>query len=201
MTKNLPLILASGSKGRLLLLNNAGFTLDKVVTVDIDESCKPRENPKHYAQRVACEKMQAASLLVNNAIVITADTTAVCGGRILHKTENDELLRKYWQLTSGRRHRVYTAVYCARIEDGVISCIKHKVTLSIVQFRRLSNDEIEHYIESREGYNKAGGCSIMGIAGRYIKFIRGSYSAVIGLPICETTQLLSAVGYNVLRRG
>jgi septum formation protein len=198
INKSLPLVLASASPSRLSLLKNSGFKVDKVITVDIDESSIDKENPKHYVLRVTRDKMKAAALMVKNAIVITADTTTVCGGKIFHKTNDDQMLRYYCKLSSGRRHTVYTAVCCAKILDGKIVTIKEKIACSMVQFRKLTEAEIEHFIHSQEGRGKSGGYSILGIASRYIKFMRGTHSNVAGLPMYETTQLLKAVGYSNL---
>ena len=193
----LPLVLASGSKGRFNLLRDAGFTVDKVLIPDTDESHLKKETPRNYVLRVAKEKLLAVVPQLDNAVVITADTTVVCGAKFVDKTDDDDVLRQYWKLLSGRRHQVHTGVCCAKIINGVITKIQCKAAVSIVQFVRLTDEEIENYIRSGEGRGKAGGCSILGIAGRYAKFIRGTHTNIVGLPIQLTTQLLKTVGYNL----
>ncbi len=190
---SLPLVLASGSKSRMALLRDAGFTVDKILISDIDESHYKKETPKNYVLRLAREKLLSVANQLNNAIVISADTTVVCGTKFLDKTDDDNLLREYWKLLSGRRHRVYTGVCCAKIINGTVTKIQCKAEVTIVQFGRLTNEEIENYIHSGEGRGKAGGCSILGIAGRYVKFIRGTHTNVVGLPIQLTTQMLKSI--------
>ena len=191
---SLPLILASGSKSRMTLLHDAGFKVDKVLISNTDESHYKKETPRNYVLRVAKEKLLAVAAQLSDAIVISADTTVVCGAKFLDKTDDDDVLRKYWKLLSGRRHQVHTGVCCAKIINGVITKIQCKAAVTIVQFVRLTNEEIESYIHSGEGRGKAGGCSILGIAGRYVKFIRGTHTNIVGLPIQLTTQMLKSIG-------
>ncbi len=198
INKNLPLILASGSQSRLSLLNNAGFVIDRVLVVDIDESSFPNENPKRYAQRVAYSKLKTAISLIDNGFIITADTTAVCGKHILHKTNDHNKLRDYWKLSSSKKVYIYTAVYCAKVIDKTISVMKNTITTSYLRFKMLNKAELEHYLHSNEGCGKAGGHSILGIASRYIKHMRGSHTNIVGLPMYETTELLKQIGFDIL---
>lgn len=195
----LPLVLGSGSKSRISLLTNAGLVVDKIIVADINEDCLPKEKPRHYALRVARDKLDAIAKLTDDAFVITADTTTVCRGQILHKTDDDNLIRKYWQMTSGKRHKVYTGVCCAQIINNEIVQIKSKVVASIVQFGPITDAEIEHFVASGEGRGKSGACTLGGISSRYVKFISGSFSNVVGLPIYDTALLLKAIGYNMLK--
>lgn len=196
--QQLPLILGSGSVRRLEYLRMAGYQVDKVLVADTDESSLPKEKPKDYAKRVTIDKMQAIAPQAGSAFVITADTTAVCRGKILHKTDDDMVLRKYLKDLSGRRHTVYTAVCCAKVINGTIEKMRSKISESVVQFRLLTEKEIEHYIATKEGRRKAGGCTLQGISSRYIKFISGSSSGIVGLPLYETTLLLDSVGYKCI---
>lgn len=186
------LILASASPRRLDLLKQAGIVPDKVVPADIDETPLPRELPEIYARRIAASKAKKIADEHPDAIVLAADTAVAAGRRILPKTETtEEEARECLELLSGRRHSVLTAV-------SVASGGKQKTRLvsSVVKFKRLSPDEITAYLATGEWKGKAGGYAIQGHAGALIPFISGSYSSIVGLPICETVQLLRNAGYG-----
>lgn len=196
MNNTSSLILGSGSAGRLMLLESAGYKIDKIISAEIDETPLKKEKPREYVKRIALNKLECLSPKIEQSIVITADTTSVCRGKMLHKTYDDDKIREYFTSLSGSRHRVYSGVCCAAIQQGKIIAQRVKVVESIVQFRRLSKQEIEFYINNGEGRGKSGGCSIQGIASRYIKFIRGSFSNIIGLPMCEVSVMLESLGYK-----
>lgn len=189
--KPLPLILASSSPRRLTLLAQIGITPDQVVSPDIDESPAPQETPRLYARRMAREKAAAAPS--GTALVLAADTVVAAGSRILPKAESPDQVRACLTLLSGRRHRVITAIALAT-PDGKLH---QRESESIVTFNRLTGDQIERYVATREGQGKAGGYAINGQAASFIRFLSGSYSAVVGLPLFETAQLLRGHGRDI----
>lgn len=192
---NLPIILGSASSERLSLLKTVGIVPDEVLSVDLDESEHKKEKPEHYCARVAKEKFEAISKIIGpkKAIVITADTTAVARGTLLHKANTDEEIRYYISLISGRRHRVITAVYCGIVENNKIEILKSRVVDSTISMKRMTKEEIDSFVESKDGYGKAGGYTIKGFIGRYIKRINGSFSGILGIPLYETNQMLQSL--------
>lgn len=193
---DLPLILGSSSTRRLELLQLAGYKVEKTIIADCNEEVLPKEKPITYVQRVALDKLNILTPKTQSGYLITADTISLCGGRILHKAENDEMVRHYMQLSSGKRHQVYTAVCCAKIIDGNIEQLRKKLSKSIVKFKLLSNKEIEDYVACKEGIGKSGGCTLQGISSRYIKSMSGSWSGILGLPLYEVSTMLNSLGYN-----
>ncbi|MCH9754151.1 MAG: Maf family nucleotide pyrophosphatase [Alphaproteobacteria bacterium] len=195
---NLPLILGSASSERLVLLKSVGIIPDRVLSVDLDETEQKREKPYHYCKRVAQEKFYAVAKILEEkeAILITADTTAVASGKLLHKTYDDETLRKHIELISGKRHRVISAVCCGVIKNNKVESIRTKVVESSLTIKKMTNLEIESFIESKEGLGKAGGYTLKGVMACYVKQINGSFYSILGLPLHETYQLLNSLGYK-----
>jgi septum formation protein len=194
--KPLPLILASSSPRRLTLLKQIGIVPDQVVSPDIDETPARDELPRPYAQRMA--RAKAASIASSDHLVLAADTVVAAGRRILPKADSAEQVRACLALLSGRRHRVMTAIVL-RSPHGSIAGRGSTARLveSIVTFNRLTDDQIERYVATREGEGKAGGYAINGHAASFVRFLSGSHSAVIGLPLFETAQLLRGVGWQL----
>ena len=183
------LVLASASPRRLALLAQIGIVPDRVIATDIDESPLPDELPRPHALRLARTKL--ASVAAPGCYVLAADTVVAVGRRILPKTETEAEAQHCLGLLSGRRHRVMTAVEaCA--PDG-----RHggRLVQSIVGLSRLSDRQIAAYLGSDEWRGKAGGYAIQGRAAAFIRFLSGSYSNVVGLPLFETVQLLSGLGW------
>lgn len=185
------LILASGSPRRLALLEQIGVKPDAVVDCAIDETPRADELPRDLACRLAKAKAEAAR--AEGAVALGADTVVACGRRILPKAENAAQARACLELLSGRAHRVETAVAIARPErETVVRLVETRVT-----FKRLTDEEIAGYIVSGEWEGKAGGYAVQGRAGRFVKRINGSFSAVVGLPLLETANLLEGAGYRI----
>ena len=183
------LILASASPRRLALLERIGVIPDAVRPAEIDETPKRGELPIAYARRMAAEK--AAALAEPGALVLAADTVVAAGRRILPKTETEAEARAALALLAGRRHRVHSAV---TLLDGS-GHARHRLSSSIVAFKRLSDGELDAYLAAGEWRGKAGGYAIQGRAEALIRSISGSYSGVVGLPLFETRALLRAAGY------
>ena len=188
-----PLILASASPRRLALLAQIGLEPDAVEPADIDESPFAAERPEAHAARLAREKALAVAARRPDAIVLAADTVVACGRRILPKAEDEATARTCLRLLSGRRHRVITAVAIAR-PDGRVA---ERAVTSAVAFKVLSPPEIAAYLASGEWHGKAGGYAIQGRAAALVRFVSGSYSAIVGLPLFETAGMLEAAGLAV----
>jgi septum formation protein len=186
----LPLILASSSPRRLMLLQQIGIVPDQVVSPDIDETPTRDELPRAYAVRMAAAK--AAAVRSPDHLVLAADTVVAAGRRILPKAESAAEVRACLTLLSGRRHRVLTALVLTGPDRST-----ERLVESIVTFNRLTGDQIERYVAMREGEGKAGGYAINGAAASFIRFLSGSHSAVVGLPLFETAQLLRGFGWQV----
>lgn len=186
------LILASASPRRLALLAQISVTPDAVIPADIDESPLKRELPRPHARRLAAEKAKAIFATQPDALVLGADTVVARGRRILPKAEDIETARKCLSLLSGETHRVYGGVTIL----GPSGASAHRVVMTSVAFKRLSQQETDRYIDSEEWRGKAGGYAIQGLAAAFVRRINGSYSNIVGLPLFETAQLLRGLGYN-----
>ncbi|MXO51170.1 septum formation protein Maf [Erythrobacter gaetbuli] len=185
------LILASASPRRRELIARLGVTPDAIAPADIDETPARGELPRDYAKRMAREKAEAAAS--PDGFVLAGDTVVAAGRRILPKAEDEATARQCLELLSGRRHRVLSAI-ALRAPDGAV---RERLSETIVQFKRLSADEIDAYIASGEWDGKAGGYAIQGIAEGLISRIQGSHSGVVGLPLYETRALLKAAGFPI----
>ena len=188
-----PLILASASPRRRDLLAQIGIVPTDIRPADINEDPVPGELPKGHAERLACEKASAAAQSVNSAYILAADTVVGVGRRILPKAETEDQVADCLQLMSGRAHRVYTGVALVS-PDGIL---RRRVVETRLKFKRLSDADIQTYIDTGEGIGKAGGYGIQGFAEYFIRQINGSYSNVVGLPLFETRNLLQGAGYPV----
>lgn len=182
------LYLASRSPRRVELLKQIG--IDCIThPADIDETQLPHELPELYVTRLAREKAEAClsglSAEQRSRPVLAADTTVVLAGRVLGKPENDNDARQMLAALSGSTHQVLTAVALAFMNK--IEVVLSTTTVEMISF---SERQIEHYIASGEHHDKAGSYGIQGLAGAWIKKIEGSYTGVMGLPICETSALL-----------
>jgi septum formation protein len=184
------LVLASSSPRRRDLLARLGVVPDRVASPDIDESPRKGEVPQIYALRMAEEKARAVER-AEGEIVVAGDTTVAVGRRILPQAADAEMQRGFLELLSGRRHHVLSAV---AVIDGE-GRLRTRISDSIVRFKRLGDDEIQSYIDSKEGLGKAGGYAIQGRAEALVDWMAGSHSGVIGLPLYETRLLLRASGY------
>jgi septum formation protein len=186
------LVLASASPRRVNLLAQAGIVPDRIIPPELDETPKPREQPREYASRIATCKAQQVARNVSGAFVLAADTVVAAGRRILPKAESPGTVEQYLLLLSGRRHQVITAVALVS-PDGTLH---RRSVLTRVAFKRLSAPEIRAYVASEEGLGKAGGYAIQGRAESFIRWINGSYSNVVGLPLLETLGLLWSAGWR-----
>ncbi|CAH0221037.1 Maf family nucleotide pyrophosphatase [Roseomonas sp. CECT 9278] len=185
------LVLASASPRRLDLLARLGIVPDRVVATNIDETPGRREVPRPHALRLALAKAEAAAAQAPDAVVLAADTVVGVGRRILPKAETEAQARDCLAMVSGRRHRVLTAVVLA-LPDGRRL---QRVVESAVTFQRLTGQQVDAYLAGGEWRGKAGGYAIQGAAESFIRFLSGSHSNVVGLPLFETAQLLRGIGW------
>lgn len=189
----MPLILASASPRRLELLARLGIAPDAIEPADLDEAALRGELPAAHARRLAAAKAAAVAARHPGALVLAADTVVAVGRRILPKAEDEATARACLALLSGRRHRVHCAVTLIDANGGA----RHRLSTSIVAFKRLSAAEVDAYVALGEWRGKAGGYAIQGRAEAFVRFLSGSHSGVIGLPLFETRALLAAAGIVV----
>ena len=183
------LILGSGSPRRRELLAQIGVEADDIRPPDINEDPHPNELPRPYCVRLAREKALAIPAS-DDEIVLSADTTVALGRRILGKPENAAEAAQFLYALSGRRHRVVTAVAVRRGDK-----LWERDVVTQVKMKSLSDAEVNAYLASDDWRGKAGGYAIQGPAGAFVPWINGSFSAVVGLPLAETANLLVAAGY------
>lgn len=184
-------ILASSSPRRVALLADVGIVPDKIVAAEIDETPRRGELPRQLAKRLALEKLQAVMGRESGAYILAADTVVGCGRRILPKAVTNDDIRRFLSILSGRRHHVYTGVAIAAPEGNIIE----RLCDSVVTFQRLTPEAIEVYVATGEGIGKAGGYAIQGRAASHIRFISGSYSNIVGLPLFDVAQALRSCGF------
>ncbi|WP_070884350.1 Maf family protein [Pseudomonas argentinensis] len=182
------LYLASASPRRRELLAQIGVSFTTHV-VPIDETPQPGEAPAVYVERLALAKAQAALGTLadrHDAVVLGSDTAVVLDGRILGKPVDREDALATLAALSGREHQVLTAV--ALVSDARAEA---RVVTSTVRFKPLARTQIEAYWATGEPRDKAGSYGIQGLAAVFVSQMQGSYSAVVGLPLCETAELLA----------
>jgi septum formation protein len=189
-----PLYLASGSPRRRELLTQIGVPFT-AISADIDETPLVDESPAAYVERLARGKAEAgrAVLAVSESTtpicVLGADTAVVLDGQILGKPVDEAEAVAMLMALSDREHEVLTAI---AVLDG--QRCESRVVRSLVRFRPISREEASAYWASGEPLDKAGGYGIQGLGGVFVAGLNGSYSAVVGLPVCETCELLGHFG-------
>ncbi|MEK7690122.1 MAG: nucleoside triphosphate pyrophosphatase [Bdellovibrionota bacterium] len=191
------LLLASSSPRRVELLRNLGLTFS-VFAPEVDEREQPGEKPRAFACRLAAEKANAALKNYRHRrrrralLIIAADTIVVTpdGRTILGKPTSKTDARRMLRLTSGRTHTVYTA-FC--VLDSTHGRRHVRIAKSRVTMRKLTTEEIRWYVDTGEPMDKAGSYAAQGIGMALIRSIRGSYSNVVGLPICELVEDLESI--------
>jgi len=191
------LVLASSSARRLQILQQIGAVPQHIHSPDIDETPKRGEHPRSLAKRLAREKAEAARQAVRRvpglekALILAADTVVAVGRTALPKAETEEEARDCLRLLSGRTHKVYTAVSLVNAKDK----IHHRLSESRVRFALLRPQTIAAYLASQEWQGKAGGYAVQGRAGNFMLRLVGSYSAIVGLDMANTYDLLLAQNY------
>jgi len=184
------IVLASASPRRLELLASAGIEFD-VFAGDIDEEPLPGEPPADHVVRLARDKAVAVAARAEGRFFIGADTVVVCAGEIMGKPKDAaDAERMLWKL-SGVAHDVITgyAVYDRERDDALCEAVTTKV-----YFKPLRDEEIHAYIATGCPFDKAGAYAIQGGAAHMVERIDGSYTNVVGLPLCEVVEALRRIG-------
>ncbi|TKD53343.1 Maf family protein [Sphingomonas baiyangensis] len=184
------LVLASSSPRRRDLLARIGVVPDRIEAPDIDENPLKAELPRVYALRLAEAKARAVKR-GDGEIVLAGDTTIALGRRILPPADTLDLQRELIGRLSGRRHHCLSAICLIDCEGRA----RTRISDTVVAFKRLSDAEIERYLACGEGLGKAGGYAIQGRAEAFVRFLSGSHSGVVGLPLFDTRALLEAAGF------
>lgn len=198
------LILASASPRRKELLAQLGIQCF-VKAVDIDETPLPNELPFDYVQRVAAEKSAACLAIYDGDLpILAADTSVVLQNKIMGKPENQQHAQEMLLQLSGTTHQVYSAISLRRQNLPGLKNLEgfnhwQAVNITEVTFKKLTLAEIAAYWQTGEPCDKAGGYAIQGLGSIFIEKIQGSFSAVMGLPLFETAQLLEKQGVKILR--
>lgn len=184
------LILASASPRRSRLLEQIGVP-HEVCPVAVDEERRAGERPADYVRRLAREKAEAGLGAAHDAHrpVLAADTAVVLGDRVFGKPANEAGAVEMLLALAGRTHEVLTAV--ALIVDGRL---RETGSTSRVSFRALTESECRRYWATGEPADKAGAYAIQGLGAVFVNQVEGSYSGVMGLPLCETAALLADAG-------
>jgi len=185
-----PLILASASPRRAELLTSAGFHFT-VEAADVDETERPGESPEAYVLRVARDKARTVARRrpEPGAVVLAADTTVVAGGDILAKPVDEADAIRMLNLLSGAIHDVFTGVVAIAGQQETDEVVRTRVHL-----RPVTPEEISWYVASGEPMGKAGAYGIQGRAARFIDWIDGSWSNVVGLPVATVDRMLKRLG-------
>lgn len=209
------LVLASASPRRKELLGQLVKEF-VVCPADIDETPINGEPPADYVKRMALEKAQAVARLYlqghreslsddevkgskdtasSATVFLASDTSVVVDGCILGKPDSFDDAKRMLRLLSGRSHQVMTSLCLSDLHGEHIQLTN---VISEVTFRDISDVEIEQYWQSGEPQDKAGAYAIQGLGSIFVRFVSGSYSAVVGLPLYETSQLLAVYGIHSL---
>ena len=188
-------VLASQSPRRLELLKQIGIS-PEVHPAHIDETPLSEETPEDYVNRLARNKAEAVAQHYPGALVIGSDTSVVIDNQILGKPESPDHFFTMFKRLSGAQHQVMTAV---AISDGQQT--RSEVVITQVSFYPVNERDMERYWFSGEPQDKAGGYGIQGMGALFVKEIKGSYSAVVGLPIAETGKILEKFGFSAWTQG
>ncbi|MET0984115.1 MAG: Maf family protein [Steroidobacteraceae bacterium] len=185
------LYLASASPRRSALLTQLGL-IHRVQPVHIDESVRSGESPADYVSRLSASKVRALQAQLSGAdVCLGADTCVALEGEIFGKPEDEADCVRILSRLSGRVHHVHTAVTVCRGAQ-----MRTALSTSEVQFRELTRAECLAYWRSGEPRDKAGAYAIQGRAALFVRAIHGSYTGIVGLPLFETSQLLSELGLD-----
>lgn len=187
------LILASASPRRVALLARLGIRPAAIDPADIDETPQKAEPPRGHAARLAREKAVAVAARHPGHFILAADTVVAVGARILPKAEDEATARACLKLMAGRRHRVHTAVVLAT-PDG---SLREVASESQVIFHRLSAQDLDALVAFGDWQGKAGGYALQGAAEAHIRWLAGSWSGIVGLPLAETRRLLQRAGFQI----
>jgi septum formation protein len=196
MSTNNKIYLASASPRRRDLLTQISCKIESVMHAEIDEAPVKGELVEAMTVRLAREKGEAVAVQIQEGFVISGDTAIEIGRKTLGKARDNSDVERMIERLSGRKHRVYSTVYIALVKDGVIVKSASKTSKTTITVKRIQKIELDEYIKSGQGIGLEGGFCIQGLAGAFVKSISGSYSGVVGLPLYETKNLLTSLGYK-----
>jgi septum formation protein len=191
------LILASQSPRRKYLLEQAGLAF-RVIPSRFDESQVAPAPPAEYVRRLAEAKARDVARAHNTSWVLGADTIVAVDARLLGKPDSTREARDMLQRLSGKTHQVYTG-YC--LMQRATSRLFADAVCTDVTFKTLSDREIEWYVRTGEPFDKAGAYAIQGMGTFLVRRISGSYTNVVGLPVCEIVEILIREGVMGLEVG
>jgi len=195
ITHDDPLLLGSGSPRRRQLLSQVGIPLRVHRPPPLDETPAAGEAPDDYLVRIVAAKLRAVAACAAEdkpwAALLVADTAVIAGGTILGKPQSDEEACSMLARLAGCRHEVSTR-YAIAAASAPAAAVVARTVRTQVWFRPLSATEIARYVQTGEGCDKAGAYAIQGIGSFMVARIDGSYSNVVGLPICEVILSLQA---------
>jgi septum formation protein len=163
----------------------------KVIPAHVDEDYKKGELPKEHVERLAKKKAEKVAALYPDSWILGADTIVVLDGNILGKPEGKADAKKMLNLLNDRVHEVYTGYY---IKNNVKQKSVFDFVVSKVKIKKLSKQEIEFYINTDEPYDKAGGYAVQGTGAFMVEEITGSYTNVVGLPLCQVIDYMQSIG-------
>jgi len=187
------IILASKSPRRKELLNQVGIDIE-ICPSNIDEDAISIKNPEEYVKELSFLKAENIACSYPASWILGADTIVVIKGQVLGKPQSKTSAIKMLRQLSNCEHSVYTA-FCIlnnKTDTKIIRCVETKVV-----FKNLSDEEILWYIDTKEPFDKAGGYGIQGVGAFLVKHISGSYSNVVGLPVCEVVEIL--MNLNIIK--
>jgi septum formation protein len=182
-------ILASASPRRIELLKLMGLAFE-VMPSAIDETACKGETPREHVLRLCEAKALAIARSHPGAWVLGADTIVIIDGEVLGKPESAAEAKGMLEKLSGREHEVFTGFCIAQPDRGILM---REVVASAVLFREIAASELAWYVGTEEPYDKAGAYAAQGMSAFFIREIRGSYTNVIGLPLCEVIDALKSV--------
>ena len=185
------LVLASGSPRRREILTGLGVDFS-VRPPDVDESILPGEGPEEHVQRLAQDKAEARAEA--DELVLAADTVVLIDGEILGKPHHPEQAKSMLRQLAGRRHTVLSGV---ALRDGSRGQSVHGITHTGVAIARLTDEEIDWYVDTGEPLDKAGAYAIQDLGALFVEEVEGNYTNVVGLPIPLTRSLFSQLGFDL----
>jgi septum formation protein len=188
--KNPDLILASKSPRRKYLLETTGLRVN-IIPSNIDESDYTLTPPESYVKTLSCAKARTISDQYPDTWVLGADTIVVINDTVMGKPKDENQARRMLQTLSGQKHQVFTGFTLSHQTKA--ERFTHAVVTDVF-FKHLSADEIDWYLATKEPFDKAGAYAIQGIGTFIVKKINGSYTNVIGLPVCEIMEFLTQKG-------